>query len=93
VQEDGISIDFGDLKIIQQQIDSLLDHGTLVWEKDTPLLSWLVQNGQRHMRFSNPPTAEVIAQYLVDLCRKHSLPIHAVRVWETAKCSVEEICG
>lgn len=34
------------------------------------------------------PTAERVALHILDALRPH-LPIHAIRLWETADCSVE----
>lgn len=70
VSDDGIVIDFADLKaIVTEHVLNPLDH---------TLLNDLIDN----------PTAELVALHILDTLTQR-LPVHSLRLWETADCFVE----
>jgi 6-pyruvoyltetrahydropterin/6-carboxytetrahydropterin synthase len=85
----GISVDFGDMKPLGKWIDDYLDHATLVWRGDSPLLSFLSDGGQKHFITDSPPTAETLALLLRAVASELIVGGSArfVRVWETVNCS------
>ena len=83
---DGMAIDFDDLKKIGGWIDSRLDHKMLLWEGD-PLLASL----KDEVIVVTPwhPTAENIAQLILEAAKSLDFKSVSVEFWETEKCFVK----
>ena len=90
--EEGMVIDFADIKKISQQfIQEELDHGFMVWDQDTELLEFF-KNSKGHKPIQVPftPTAENVAVYIFQILQdkfndiyKTGLALHSVKLWET----------
>ena len=89
----GRVIDFSVLKErLGGWVDEHWDHGFVYWDKDSEVMAALdVMN--EHRRFAMPynPTAENMAQYLLQVVGPSVLldtPVYlsSVRVWETENC-------
>ena len=79
----GMVVDFYDLKAtIGKWIDEVLDHRTILWEKD-PLAAALQKAGETPVLMKDNPTAEAMAQWIFDEARKQGLPVTKVTLWET----------
>ena len=88
----GRVIDFGAVKeIVGTWLDDNWDHAFIAQNED-PIVSFLQQNNQKHFLMSVPPTAENLAQIVMNICMV-KLPkiIRCVKVvcWETPNCSAE----
>ena len=91
----GRVIDFGKIKeLVGGWIDANLDHAFLVYEHDRAMVSML-QTGEdgvpfRHFLLGAEPTAENVAQLILDKCRELLAPFHIrvvrVRLYETPNC-------
>ena len=85
----GMVVDFYDLKsTIGKWIDEVLDHRTILWEKD-PLVSALQKAGEAPVLMKENPTAEALAKWIFEEARKRSLPVTQVTVWETENSCAE----
>lgn len=87
----GRVIDFGVVKArVGTWIDDAMDHGTLVNADDAELISWLVENKQKHLVFPCEPTAENIADAVLQKSREllsdTGVTVVAVVVYETPNC-------
>jgi len=84
----GFVKDFNDFKPLKQWIDDKWDHAFLVAQNDTPMLTFLRENKQRHFIFDSNPTAENIARELFivaeELLNDGGATVTEVRVNETA---------
>ena len=92
VSEEGMVIDFADIKKIAKQfVQNQLDHAFMVWEKDDESIHFF-QNSKDHkvivVRFT--PTAENVAQFIFKKLNnqftdvfKTGLKLHSVKLWET----------
>jgi len=92
VSEEGMVIDFADIKKISQQfIHEKLDHAFMVWDKDKELLNFFNQStGHKPVIVPFTPTAENVAAYIfIKLKDKFQdvyntgLHLHSVKLWET----------
>jgi len=87
-------IDFGVVKErVGAWVDEHWDHGTLINLHDAPLREWLEVFDQRRYYFHGEPTAENIAERLLQVATKLLRPLRVdrVRVWETPNCWAEAI--
>ena len=85
-------IDFADIKKISLDfIHDKLDHGYMVWEKDTELLNFF-KNSEGHKPVIVPftPTAENVAKFIFDTLNEkfidkyeNGLKLSSVKLWET----------
>jgi 6-pyruvoyltetrahydropterin/6-carboxytetrahydropterin synthase len=92
VSEEGMVIDFADIKKISLDfIHDKLDHGYMVWEKDTELLNFF-KNSEGHKPVIVPftPTAENVAKFIFDTLNEkfidkyeNGLKLSSVKLWET----------
>ena len=90
--EEGMVIDFADIKKISKQfIHEKLDHAFMVWEKDEELLNFF-NNSKGHKPVIVPftPTAENVAAYIFEILQdkfkdvyKTGLHLHSIKLWET----------
>ena len=90
--EEGMVIDFSDIKKISNQlIQDKLDHAFMVWEKDEELLNFFKES-KGHIPVIVPftPTAENVASYIFFMLKdkfqdvfKTGLHLHSVKIWET----------
>lgn len=67
----GMAFDFSELGAFLKDIEGWLDHKTLVWIGDKPLIQYLKDNGQSYVEFMDNPTCEVIARDLYNLAVEH----------------------
>ena len=90
--EEGMVIDFADIKKISQEfIQKKLDHAFMVWEKDAELLNFFKESkGHKPVIVPFTPTAENVAAYIFhELQNKFSdvyktgLHLHSIKLWET----------
>lgn len=87
--DEGMVIDFGNVKLLLGSMIELIDHSMMLWSQD-PYLSTLQQTGTRIIPVPFIPTAENIAAYLLDEAQKLltalNLTVSKVRVYETPNC-------
>lgn len=99
VGEDGIAMDFQDIKGLVKPLVDAWDHSTLVAEYDTELLAALDSLGSRFVVLPSDSTAEnlagLAADYVVregdDVLRDRGITRIRVRVAETETCFAEVI--
>jgi len=89
----GMVMDFRDLKdAVVSSVLSKLDHSTILQSGD-PLAraDRLVEYG-KHVLVARPPTAEVIAHYIVDELTRQLTTVSNIKVrfWESRDCYAEE---
>jgi 6-pyruvoyltetrahydropterin/6-carboxytetrahydropterin synthase len=83
----GMLVDFAEIKgRVHSWIDSNLDHNMLLC-RDDPLLSVLLERGERVFVMDRNPTAENIARLIYEQTRQAGLPVVEVVLWETEHCS------
>lgn len=88
---EGMVIDFGDLKsIMMEQINEVFDHAFVMWEKDefAPIFSTFKEkNDQKIVFLDSVPTAENLSKLWYNLMRpqlmEKGIAIKYVKVWET----------
>ena len=69
VGEDGMVLDFGEVKRVVMPLVEAWDHATLVAENDKELLQIVRQVGWKHFVFPAGPTSEHLAKYVAEhLC-------------------------
>ncbi len=79
----GMLVDFGEVKAqLVKFVDEQLDHRMLL-RRDDPLVRALSELGEPPFLMSENPTAENIAKLVYKEAKSKSLPIVAVRLWET----------
>ena len=92
VSEEGMVIDFADIKKISNQfIQEKLDHAFMVWEKDEDLISFFKHSkGHKPVIVPFTPTAENVAAYIFNRLQdkfkdvyKTGLHLHSIKLWET----------
>jgi len=94
----GMVVDFSVLKKnVGEWIDRNWDHGFIFNQNDDEVIASLacVCAAKAFPMVSNP-TAEVMASFLIDVCRgliTHPLSVTRVRLWETPKCYAEVTRG
>ena len=82
----GMLVDFAEIKRqVQLWIDENLDHTMLLCRED-PLLSVLLERGERVFVMESNPTAENIARLIYERARDAGLPVTQVVLWETEHC-------
>ena len=87
----GMVIDFIDVKnLIGNWIDETLDHRTILKEDD-PLACVLRKQGEPILVLPVEPTAENLAKLIYEQAKTFGLPVLAVTLWETEKCSAKYI--
>lgn len=97
ISEEGMVIDFGDVKkIAMEYIHDVLDHGFIVWRKDKALVEFFEQYpDQKHMIVPFVATSENLASWIfskldVKLKDKYNtgLRLYSIKLWETPTSSV-----
>jgi len=88
LNENGMVIDFKELKRFQRYLDDNFDHATLINKNDTDLLEFVKNQNQKYLILENNTTSENIAELLCDEFIKmfnDEINIHeiTVNVWET----------
>lgn len=86
LNEDGMVMDFGELKAIMNHFFDAFDHAMVVYEKDPILnnlkaIEQLIHN--RMIVVDYNPTAEGMAYHAFRACVENGIPIKEVRVQET----------
>lgn len=94
--ENGMLLDYYDLKKIIDPIIEKLDHSFMVYEKDYELIDVLDKLNSNKVVVDFESTAENICTYLLNEIKKTSLPSNIegikVRVLETENTYAEEEC-
>ncbi|MEA3392159.1 MAG: 6-carboxytetrahydropterin synthase QueD [Candidatus Marinimicrobia bacterium] len=81
--DNGMVIDFNDLKrIIMEQVVDILDHATVIYEKDDLLMKSFPME-LHHVIFPYEPTAENLCKWCSDRLENAGLMIKQVAIWET----------
>ena len=94
LDEQGMVMDYFDMKgLIQSKVDEL-DHAFLCDRSDTVVLDFLIEHKLKHVVVDFPTTAENIARMLCDhvvsmLQTGHRLDAVKIRVFETEKTYAE----
>lgn len=92
ISDEGMVIDFGDIKqITTKYICDILDHGFIIWNKDTILVKFFKKNpDQKHIIVPFVPTAENISEWIFTRLNKHikdkygtNLKLNSIKLWET----------
>jgi 6-pyruvoyl tetrahydropterin synthase/QueD family protein len=68
----GFVVDFS---VVKNAID-ILDHASIIYEKDQATIDYNVSTNSKHVILKTPPTAENIARYIAYVVEK-ALPINA----------------
>lgn len=84
----GFVKDYNDFKPLKEWVDTNWDHAFLVAQEDKSMLTFLVDNNQRHYIFADNPTAEAISVELFkiasDMLNDEFAAVTTVFVKETA---------
>ncbi|MFA6617840.1 MAG: 6-carboxytetrahydropterin synthase QueD [Candidatus Neomarinimicrobiota bacterium] len=84
LDENGMLMDFGDLKkICMDKVVNVLDHSTMIYEKDELLMNSFPKE-LYHIVVPFEPTAENISKWIAKELEEGGLNIKQVAVWETA---------
>ena len=92
VSEEGMVIDFSDIKKISNQfIQEKLDHAFMVWEKDEELIRFFKHSkGHKPVIVPFTTTAENVAAYIYNRLQdkfqdiyKTGLHLYSIKLWET----------
>ena len=90
VSDEGMVIDFGDLKeIMMNEIDRWFDHGFVMYKSDEYFKEFATLNlkGQKIIFVPFIPTVENLTKYwyeiLKPILKKRNIKIKYVKVWET----------
>ncbi len=84
----GMVLDFSEVKKAVAGLLDAMDH-RMILRRDDPLIEALVGIGEEPYVMAENPTAENIAKLLFLEARKRSLPVVAVRLWETRDALAE----
>ena len=93
--DDGMVMDFGDIKTVaQEKITSVWDHAFLVYRGDKVMVDFLAAiSGHKTVVLDVVPTAENLAQVAYDTLKDayrdrfgHALTLQRVRLYETPNC-------
>lgn len=94
VDENGMVMDYYDVKEIVAPLVEELDHGFLVYENDTELLEILKKLNSKHSVVKFESTAENICKYFLEKISESKLPDNikkiSVKVFETENTYAEE---
>jgi 6-pyruvoyltetrahydropterin/6-carboxytetrahydropterin synthase len=87
----GRIVDFGDVKTkLGAWLDEHLDHAFIANRADTATLAWLYEIGSKIHVVGFEPTAELLADYLLDVARRlldgNGRHVVALTVYETPNC-------
>ncbi|MBR4100934.1 MAG: 6-carboxytetrahydropterin synthase QueD [Oscillospiraceae bacterium] len=84
-QQDGMVIDFGDLKAAVRSLADAWDHA-LIWQEGTlkpATVSALQEENFRMIAVPFRPTAEHMAKYFYEQLKSQGMPVKQVLVYET----------
>lgn len=93
--EDGMVMDFGDVKaLIKEHVVDAWDHAFLVWKKDRIVVDFLsTLRGHKTVLLDQVPTAENLARTAFDTLEPlykstygHRMRLARVRLYETPNC-------
>jgi 6-pyruvoyltetrahydropterin/6-carboxytetrahydropterin synthase len=94
LNENGMVMDYYDLKKIVNPIVDNLDHAFMVYEKDSPVIEFLERIKSKKVIVNFESTVENITRYFLTEIKKHNLPANInkikVRVCETPDDYAEE---
>lgn len=83
----GMVLDFNDIKqTVNRWIDEHLDH-RMVLHRDDPVVPMLQSLGEPMLLLDVNPTAENLAQMILEYCCQQGFPAVECRLWETPRCS------
>lgn len=89
LNEQGMVFDFTEVKNrLKEFIDREIDHQMLLREDD-PLVPAMEEIGEKAVIMKENPTAENIARFIFQEARALSLPVVAIRLWETPSSMAE----
>ncbi|MFQ6610361.1 MAG: 6-pyruvoyl tetrahydropterin synthase family protein [Fidelibacterota bacterium] len=98
VSEEGMVVDFSDIKkMALREVQEKLDHGFMVWDKDSELIQFFQQSeGHKPVYVPFTPTAENVAKFIFEqldgkLSDRYGtgLHLHSVKLWETpSSCAI-----
>ena len=95
--DEGMVIDFGDLKeIMMEVLDKGFDHGFVLWTKDPLFNDWIdspLYDGLKIICVNFVPTAENLAKYWFELLlpklNERKIKLQYVKIWETPTSTAE----
>jgi 6-pyruvoyltetrahydropterin/6-carboxytetrahydropterin synthase len=94
VDENGMVLDYYDVKEIVAPLVEELDHGFLVYENDTELQEMLKKLNSKHTVVKFESTAENLCKYFLEKIAERELPGNinkiSVKVFETENTYAEE---
>ena len=94
VDENGMVLDFYDVKEIIAPIVEELDHGFLVYEQDKELIELLKKVNSKHTIVNFESTAENLCKYFLTKIKEKELPKNiigiSVKVFETENTYAQE---
>ena len=90
LDQNGILVDFKEIKLLNKWVDEHLDHAVLL-NKEDELLDYLNQHGKTYT-FDSNPTSETLAKFLFNkaeelLIKESSHKVAFVKVNETCTCA------
>lgn len=94
LDENGMVVDYFDIKAVIEPVVEMIDHAFLCDESDETMLSFLVQHDMKHVTVPFPTTAENIAAWLLEqvverLQRYPNVERVGVRLHETERTYAE----
>ncbi len=85
LDEQGMVLDFGEIKSVGQWIDDNFDH-RMILSRGDPAVDSLTQLGEPIYLLDEPPTAENIAKEIGEHALAAGFAVVEVRLWETPVC-------
>lgn len=92
--EEGMLLDFSDIKVVAGDFVDDLDHAFLVAENDQVMRDFLHQEKSKHVVVPGRTTAENLVQFMADKLQvlfadtyNDSLQLKRLQLWETPNCS------
>ena len=98
--DDGMVMDFGDIKsIANEKLVKVWDHAFLVWRGDTVMVDFLAAiSGHKTVILDEVPTAENLVKAAFDILEHayrdrfgHELTLTQVRLYETPNCWADAV--
>lgn len=89
----GMVIDFGDIKEKLKEVHDLLDHSFIVWEQDKDMLEFLKKINSKYYVANFTTTAENLAEHIGEILKQKidtsSYRLHSIVLYETPTSSVK----
>ena len=91
LDEKDMLIDFYETKILKNWIDEVLDHSTLLWEKD-PMIKYMQESHQKLLITKKNPTAEHIAELImqkaIETFQDKRIKVNSIEINETCTSGI-----